>query len=560
MKRLTLLILLALYVMVITTRGVSRTVYATSEAETILARMTLEQRVGQLFLVSVYGKTLPESTRRFIEEMTPGGVALFAYNGTTPQEVTWIVNAWQTVSTQSGANIPLLVAIDQEGGPVTRLRESDGYTALPAGWALGAMPPADAKTVAGVAGEQLRSVGITMNLAPVADVQTIPRNPLMDRRTFGAYPERTGAAVAQYTQGLQATGVIGVLKHFPGHGDAEDSHLQLPTISYDLARVNQIELAPFKMGIEAGVDAVMIGHLVYPALDPTPKLPASLSKAIITDLLKNQMGFQGVVVSDAMDMQAITTYYKPGEAAVLAVEAGMDILTTGPHMGMEDQRVMKRAVLEAVKTGRLPEARINDAALKILKLKEKYGLLKWTPLDVQGAPQRVNPEKHTETIRELYPRLVTIAKNKQVIPIDPTTHKTALIYPGIYPAPGRLCGAFDLKASRFAYSQSPTEAEIAASRKFAQNADRVVVFTYDALYTPAAERLLKAIPAEKLIVVALQNPYDLALVPEAAGGIAIYLPSTMGFTTACNALYGKETVSGTLPIQLTGVVLQQAKQ
>lgn len=516
--------------------------------ETLLAAMTLEQKVGQLFMVSMCGEGLPEASAKFIRQMMPGGLALFTCNGSTPAEVTTTVNAWQAAAVTQGAGVPLLVAIDQEGGSVTRLAERDGFSALPAGWAMGAMPAADAEIVGGIAAVELGAVGITMNLAPVADVQTIRTNVLMDRRTFGSDPANVSAKTVAYVRGLQKNGVIGVLKHFPGHGDAGDTHTVLPVIDYEGMRVREL-VAPFRDGIAAGVDAIMVGHLIYPALDPQ-KLPASLSKPIVTDFLRMELGFRGVVMTDAMDMGAIADNYERDQAAVLAVNAGVDVIVTGPHMPSGAQTQMWRALLDAAKAGTLPEARLNEAVLRILTLKDKYRLLDWKALDSTLAAKRVDSVAHRAALEQVWRHTATIARNDgKLLPRKPGG-RTLLLFPGIYPAVQRECLALDPTVKSYAYSQRPVAAEIAASVGLARNADAVIIFTYDAFYESSLRDLVRALPPEKTIVAALQNPYDLAIFPGLAGYAAVYMPVNPAFRALCGVLYGATQAQGILPISL----------
>jgi beta-N-acetylhexosaminidase len=514
----------------------------------ILQSMTLEQKVGQMFMITLCGQRMPEASEKFIREIAPGGVALFTCNGTTPEDVTDTVNEWQRVATSSGAKIPLIVSIDQEGGPVKRLPDRDGYAALPAGWALGAMPAKDAETVGRIAAAELRAVGISMNLAPVADVQTIPVNPIMNRRNLGSFPQNVGAKVSAYAIGLQAGGVMGVLKHFPGHGDADDSHTILPTVDYPRRQVDD-HLQPFKAGIDAGVEAVMVGHLVYPALDPE-KLPASLSKAVISGVLRDQLGFRGLVVTDAMDMGAIVDHYAKDKAAIMAVNAGVDMIITGPHMPAGGQLLMIRAVIEAVRDGTISETRIDESVKHILDLKQKYGVLNWQPLDRNTARKRLDSEAHTAQLAQVWRNTATIASNpKGLLPLKPGA-KTLLIFPGIYPSIVRACRVYDAGAATFAYSQQAQPAEIASSITLSRNADAVIVFTYDAVDAPTVQTLIKSLPPEKTIVAALQSPYDLTLFPGIAGGAASYMPYLPAFESLCGVLYGVIPAKGTFPISL----------
>lgn len=397
------------------------------QVESLLQSMTLEQRVGQMFMVSVYGVGLNDAAKAFLAEMMPGASAFFSYNGTSPREINYSVNQWQATATSTGAKIPLLIGIDHEGGSVTRL--TSGVTLLPWGAALGAMPTDDAKTVGSIAGQELSAMGIQINFAPVVDVRTLP-GAFVERRTFSNKSEIVAKAGAAYIEGLHKAGVIGALKHFPGHGPAGDSHTLLPVVNSPLDQIQAVELPPFKAGIDVGVEIVMMGHLYYPALDPTPNLPSSLSPVIIGDVLRKQLGFEGIVMTDGMDMAAISEHFDRPLSAVMAVKAGNDWITTGPHIPMPQQLAMKKAVIDAVNHGEITEERINESVRRILLLKAKHNLLNWTPLDPGTVEQRVQMEEHQSIVDQIYLNTVTVAQDKQgLLPLRPGAKKSYLYLP-----------------------------------------------------------------------------------------------------------------------------------
>ncbi|MCC7451324.1 MAG: hypothetical protein IT324_28200 [Anaerolineae bacterium] len=536
-------LLITVVILALVLPGQSTRSSADDRVNAILQAMTLEQRVGQLFMVSVYGKGLAESTAAFLQDMMPGGVALFTYNGSTPQEMTQTVNAWQSAVTKIGAQVPLLVAIDQEGGTVARL--TDGFTPLPWGGALGAMPPDDARKVGQITAEELSAVGITMNLAPVVDVRTEPDNLFIERRALGTNPEMVGMAGAAFVQGMLDRNMIGTLKHFPGHGPAGDSHTSLPVVNYDRARVESEELVPFLMGIKGGAEVVMVGHLVYPALDPTPSLPASLSPTIIQDVLRKQLGFDGVVMTDAVDMGAITDHFDRPTAAVMAIKAGIDLIATGPNMPMTEQQVMKRAIIDAVKRGDIAESRIEDSVRRILALKAKHNLLDWSPLDPAKASQRVNSAAHQPIVDQIYLNTITIAQDSyKHLPLTPGAQKVAVIFPGAYPSVQRECTAIDKPFRSLAYSLAPTIEEQAFARTTARDADVAIIFTYNIGEYPSQAKLVNTVPPEKAIVVSLQNPFDIERGIQPGAYVAAFNSYPAALKAVCAVLYGKHPAVG----------------
>ncbi len=506
-----------------------------TQVDSILNRMTLEQRVGQLFMVSFDGKTLTDTTEPFLRQMQPGAVAMFSSNAGSPAEITETVNSWQQVAIQTGAKLPMLIAVDEEGGPVTRLIK--GFTPMPWGAALGAMPLEDARRVGEMEAEELLAVGITMNLAPVVDVRSIP-NEFIERRTLGSDPATVGEAASAYVQGLADGGVIGVLKHFPGHGPATDSHNGLPIVTYDLQQVEAVELAPFRYAIQNGAQVVMVGHLVYPALDPTPDLPASLSPRVIGDVLRKELGFDGVAMSDAMDMGAIVDYYSRPKASVMAIQAGIDLIATGPHTPLSEQLAMKQAVLDAVNQGQIPLSRIDEAVRRILKLKFDHHLLNWIPLAPNTAILRVNAGDHQNVVDAVYQDTVHILKDaNHLLPLDTAKQKIALVFPGAYPSVERECMAFGKPAASFAYSLVPTPDQQSAVRFLAREVDVVVIFTFNIVDNPGQATLVNTIPPEKAVVVALQDPYDIERGIQPSAYVAAYNSYPSAFKAACTVLY-----------------------
>jgi beta-N-acetylhexosaminidase len=325
--------------------------------------MTLREAIGQLFILGFEGRAPSLALEVLVRERNPGGVILFARNLGSPEEIAMLTNALQAASLP-----PLFVAIDQEGGKVTRLQPP--FTQWPSAATVGEVGSSELAHALGKAmAQELLAVGINMNLAPVLDVLTNPANPIMAGRCFGNDPQvvtRLGMAVFG---GLKDMGVLAVGKHFPGHGDTTvDSHLGLPVVPHDQARLWAVELAPFVAAIDAGIPALMTAHLLVPALDP--ERPATLSRPILTDLLRERLGFPGLLVSDDLLMRGIADATPPGEAAVRFLEAGGDCVLICDDEAAQRQAI--QAVAEAVETGRLSEARVQLSCDRIAKAKAQY--------------------------------------------------------------------------------------------------------------------------------------------------------------------------------------------
>lgn len=325
--------------------------------------MTLREAIGQLFILGFDGQKPSEALASVVREFSPGGLILFGRNLGSPEEIAALTNALQAASPT-----PLFVAIDQEGGKVARLRPP--FTQWPAASVLGAVGSTELTYgMARAIARELIAVGINMNMAPVLDVLTNPANPVMAGRSYGSDPHVVAQHGIAFCEGLRSEGVLAVGKHFPGHGDTiVDSHLALPVVPHNLDRLSAVELVPFATAIRAGIPALMTAHLLLPALDS--ELPATLSRPILTDLLREDLGFGNLVISDDLLMQGIADSTPPGEAGVRFLEAGGDLMLICDDEVAQRQAL--RVVTEAVETGRLSEARVRVSCNRIADAKAQY--------------------------------------------------------------------------------------------------------------------------------------------------------------------------------------------
>jgi len=325
----------------------------------------LKDQIAQVVMMGLNGPT-PSNEERNLIEQGVGGVILFERNCRHPAQVAELIKDLQEVARSRGLGISLLVAIDQEHGPVTRIKE--GITPFPSAWNLGRTGDTElVRRAAHITGCELPLMGITMNLAPVADLLLHPKNKIIGQRSFGKDPSMVGAMVGAFIEGIQGAGVGACAKHFPGHGATKtDSHQALPTIERSREEMEGAELIPFQRAIQANVAACMSGHLLCPALDP--ELPATLSPAIIQGLLRKGLGFDGVVISDDLLMGALNQWGSAEERGVEALKAGVDCLLVGkgPVQGL-------LAALEGgLANGEIPKERAEEALTRILRLKEQY--------------------------------------------------------------------------------------------------------------------------------------------------------------------------------------------
>ncbi|WP_248961748.1 glycoside hydrolase family 3 protein [Sphaerisporangium perillae] len=510
-----------------------------------LAAMSLPEKVGQLFMPVLYGPRADgshsENQARFgaatpagaIRKYHPGGVILFPWAGNVSGAEQMVA---LTRGLQKASKTPLIIAVDQENGVVSRLGPI--VTDVPGSMAIGATrDPRDARAAARVTGEELRALGINVDFAPVADVNVNPANPVIGSRSYGSDPARVAAMVGAAVDGFHDAGVGSAAKHFPGHGDTKvDSHSGLPVIGHTRAQWERLDAPPFKAAARHGVDIVMSAHVVMPKLDPSGD-PATLSKPILTGLLRDKLGYDGVVTTDALDMQGVREKYGDAEVAVRAILAGVDLLLMPP-----DFRKAYGAVLDAVKSGRISRERLDRSVTRLLTLKAARGILDG-PLAGSGeAAKVVRSGEHRKTAQGIADRSVTPVKGIKGLPVKGHVMVTG-------PAGKRLAGMLD-GASASGTGDTPTASQIASARSAASRADTVVVTTKDA--GPAQARLVSAMgeTGKKVIVVSMGAPYELARLRGYDSALAVYSDGDASLRAAAKALTGALTPKGVLPVGL----------
>jgi beta-N-acetylhexosaminidase len=334
-----------------------------------IKQMTLDEKIGQMVIIGVDGTALSEQTRDLIERYHVGGVILYKNNILNKAQTTDFLNELKQVNTKQN-KLPLWLSVDQEGGRVSRM--PDEYSKLPTNRAIGKINNKEFSYKLGnILGKELRSVGFNMDFAPVLDINSNPNNPVIGDRSFGANANVVSILGVQTLLGIQAQKVASVVKHFPGHGDTSvDSHLDLPVVQTDLKRLRTFEWLPFKAAIDNKVDAIMVAHILLPKIDPDH--PASFSKTIITNYLREELKFNGVVMTDDMTMGGIVNHYELKDAAVQAINAGCDVIMVA-HEYNKAVEVLTNLKSKA-ETGEISEQRLDQSVYRILQLKQKYAL------------------------------------------------------------------------------------------------------------------------------------------------------------------------------------------
>nr|WP_295974527.1 beta-N-acetylhexosaminidase [uncultured Bacillus sp.] len=333
-----------------------------------LSAMTLDEKIGQMIFAGISGTTMTEETNRLINSDQVGGIIFYKNNISSVQQVIALQNELRAANT--GNRLPLFFGADQEGGQISRL--PDSVQNLPSALTIGNKNnPKFANEIGRILGKELKNFGFNLDFAPVLDVNSNPNNPVIGNRSFGSNPDIVSTFGIEMMKGIQSEKVIPVVKHFPGHGDTSaDSHLELPTVNKSLGELEQLEMIPFKEAVENGADVVMVAHILFPQIDPV--YPSSMSKKIITDMLRGQLGFNGVVITDDITMGAIVNQYSIAQAAVQSVKAGSDIILVA-HGNSYIQSVIQ-AIKSAVENGEITEDRIDDSAARIIHLKQSYSL------------------------------------------------------------------------------------------------------------------------------------------------------------------------------------------
>ncbi|AGJ55054.1 glycoside hydrolase family 3 N-terminal domain-containing protein [Streptomyces sp. NPDC053741] len=547
-----------------------------SRLKRLIARMSLEEKVGQLFVMRVYGHSATEPDQadidanlaeigvrdaaELISTYHVGGIIYFAWahNTRDPHQIADLSNGIQRAGLAGRTPLPLLVSTDQEHGIVCRVGEP--ATLLPGAMALGAGGSrSDARTAGRIAGAELAALGINQNYAPDADVNVNPANPVIGVRSFGSDPESVAGMVAAQVKGYQSAGIASTAKHFPGHGDTStDSHTGLPVIRHTREQWAELDAPPFRAAVAAGIDSIMTAHIVVPALDPSED-PATLSHPILTGILREELGYDGVVVTDALGMEGVRTKYGDERVPVLALLAGVDQLLNPP-----DLKVAWNAVLGAVRSGEISEARIEESILRILRLKTRLGLFRDPYVTHRGVDRTVGVRSHLATADRIAERTTTLLANTgSLLPLSRRSHRNLLVVGADPASPSgttgppttTLAGAFEelgFAATALSTGTAPTQAKIAEAVAAAAGKDAVVVGTYNVSATSSQRTLVSALAATgvPVITVAIRNPYDIAQLAGTgyAASLAAYSWTDVELRAAARVIAGRARPEGRLPV------------
>ncbi len=540
--------------------------------EKTLKRMSLREKLGQLLVVYYFGEfTSTESGEykdlvRQVAENHVGGFIL----GTKRQPLGIerggvYVAAVLANQMQKRAKVPLIVSADFERGTAMRLDEGTGFPYAMSVAAAG--NPQDAYTVGKITALEARAAGIQWVFAPDADVNDNPDNPIINVRSFGEDPVSVARYVSAFVRGVQENGGLATAKHFPGHGDVSvDSHIALATVPGDRKRLESVELVPFRAAIAAGVGSIMTGHLATPAFEPDPELPATMSPHVLTDLLRKELGFDGLIVTDALDMGGVTTRYPPGEAAVRAVLAGVDVLLLSPTVD-----AALEGLEEAAKSGRLPAARIDESVRRILRAKERLGLAKNRFVDVDALNAKFGKPEFEAAAQDIADRGVTLLRNDaHALPLD-ATKPLRLLVVALSGDPDAFPGAdFEDEIRNHVDSVTVLRADTQFSN--VQSLKLPSPESYDAavvgIWVRVADRKGNVgLPDEQaafvnqilaspkpVIVAGFGSPYVIERFPAAKTWVAEFSTQDVSQRAVARAIFGQNAISGKIPVTVPGLV------
>jgi len=572
-------------------------------ADKTLRKMTPEEKVGQLFAIWVRVQFLNDADPIFVQlrdnirKYHVGSLVM-----SVPVDGPVLLKSQPSVAAellnrlQKSSKLPLIVSADFERGVSMRL---NGTTVFPHAMAFGATGKTEnAEAFGRITALEARAIGVHWNFFPDADVNSNPANPIINTRSFGGDPKEVGDFVAAYIRGAHEGGMLVTAKHFPGHGDtATDSHLGVAQVTGDRARLDAIELPPFKRAIEAGVDSVMVAHVTVPALDPTPNRVATTSSAIVDGLLKEEMGFKGLVVTDALDMAGLTRLYAKdiGRAAVESFKAGNDMLIIPANLDAS-----YRSILEAVRSGEISRPRLDQSVRKILELKASLGLTKARLADLSQLSSQVAKPENLEVGQRIADEAITLVRdNGKVIPLQSFgaslgTPEAALPYQSMVEESNRLVAVIfsdDLRTDsgrmleRQILARAPdariiyVDARSAAGMKptvveAMETAGHVIAAVY---VVPSAGKALRAAgggltntvamdnatgslltaildrAADRTVVLAMGNPYMVLDFPAIENYVCAFSNATVSETAAVKAIFGEISISGHLPVTIPGI-------
>ena len=520
----------------------------------LISKMTLEEKIGQMFQVGFVGTKVTSEISEMIKDYHVGGIIYFRRNIKSLIQVSNLSNELQVLSINQRMGLPLIISTDQEGGIVHRLI---GGTHFPGSMVLGATKNVElAKRMGQAIAKELKTLGINMDFAPVLDVNCNSLNPVIGVRSFGEDPFWVAKLGVAFIKGVQAEGIIACGKHFPGHGDTVvDSHLSLPVVKHDRNHLEKVEFYPFIQAIQAGVDSIMTAHVCFPSIEPKEDIPATLSYNVLTNLLRKELGYTGIIITDCMEMKAIADGFGISEGAIMSIKAGSDIVLVSHSINKQKQAI--EMVIEAVRKGEISEERINQSVLRILKLKGKRIGLKNPPISDY---RKIDKKMDEELAYRIAKKGVTLVKDESnLIPIDMFNSKKILVLDFFLKRSSLVEDDIENKNLLVDFLKEEgvevehyTFFEGKDTMPSLEGIDRIIVCSFNAIHNPYQVKIIRKIQTLNIpfIVLALCNPYDLQVFPEVSTSLTTYDYSPFNLKVASEIIIGKYKAQGTLPVTL----------
>jgi len=531
------------------------------DVDSLLNSMTLHDKIAQLFVVPAYGAFTNENEprylrlKRLVSEQNVGGIIFF--QGDVYGQ------AMMTNELQSLAKIPLWITQDMEFGAAMRVRGTTRFT--PAMGIAATQDPENAYKKGVITAREAKSLGVHQVFAPVLDVNNNPDNPVINVRSFGGVPEIVAEFGNYFIRGIESEGILATAKHFPGHGDTDvDSHLALPSIDHNYERINNLELVPFRVNIESGLQSIMSAHIAYPNISENNGRPSTLDESVLNRILIDSLQFDGLVVTDGLEMQGITDHYAPGEAVVLALKAGADLMLISP-----DELTAIEGVKDAVEIGRISEERIDQSVRKLLNLKKNRGVFENHAIDLQSLNRDINTRNYQAIANSIARQSLTVLSNEQdIIPITDAKYPTVLVVTVADDSDGdtgsNLAREMRKYHQRVVYhniDQRTTDEEKAEILEAAESADLIVIGSFIMVRSYQPIQLpdeLKEIVTELTdinkpsMLLAFGNPYVVRDIPNVDSHVLAWSSSSNQVEQSVPGLFAAEHINGRLTSEIPG--------
>ena len=514
-------------------------------------KLSLEEKVGQMIGLAFSGQEYSEELKMQVEDIKAGLIIYFKDNCGSPEQ---IFNLNKKI--YANAKIPPFVALDQEGGMVARVTE--GVVQSPGAMAISACDkPEYAYKLAYNMGRDLVKIGFNFNFAPVGDINNNPLNPVINVRSYSENPDVVCTYVREAVKGYQDAGLMTSIKHFPGHGDTVvDTHLGLAKVDYDKERLYKMELKPFLLAKEENFPGIMAAHVMYNKFDP--EFPTTLSKKVVTGLLREEIGYDGLVVTDSLTMKAVFDNFSLEEIVYYSMNSGCDILLLCGARDIKMQKEFAQIAVRLAKEGKIPMEHIDECVERILRYKEQFNV-GTMPNSFEDIKDEINDAKAVKFTHQVSEESITEIVNKNALYPLKEGEKILIVFPKIKVVTlvedenKNLMSLFDfmdIPTNRFYVSIDPTEEEAKSLLDVVDEYDKVVYCSYNACFNKSQADLINAIDQNKLIVCAIRTPYDLRVLPNVQAYLCSYEATPLSLASLAKVLTGKIKANGKLPVTI----------